>query len=181
MAKHLEAKDNTKGLKGVISDTFSFPHPVNEFAARLVAMMVMSLTITIIVSNIYWLLFLLTYGFLARVLTGPTLSPMGLIATKILVPLLGNPKKLVAGPPKRFAQTVGLAFSTTATVLIFYFELTFEAEVLLGILAIFAGLESLLGFCAGCFVFGHLMKLGLIPEETCQRCADFLSIPTKST
>ena len=96
MAKHLEAKDNTKGLKGVISDTFSFPHPVNEFAARLVAMMVMSLTITIIVSNIYWLLFLLTYGFLARVLTGPTLSPMGLIATKILVTLLGNPKKLVA-------------------------------------------------------------------------------------
>ena len=29
-----------------------------------------------------------------------------------------------------------------------------------------------LGFCAGCFVFGHLMRLGVIPEETCEACAD---------
>ena len=180
MAKQLKHEDTTEGPKSFLSDTFSFPHPVNEFAARLVAIMVMSLTIIIIISNTYWLLFILTYGFLARVLTGPTLSPMGLIATKILIPLLGNPKKLVAGPPKRFAQTVGLIFSTTATVLIFNYGLTFEAEIVLGILVIFAGLESLLGFCAGCFVFGYLMKWGLIPEETCQRCADFLSIPNKS-
>ena len=155
-------------LRGV----FSFPHPVNEVAARLVAGMVAILTSTIIFSDAYWLLFALAYGFLARVLTGPTLSPVGLFATRVLVPLLGHPTKLVAGPPKRFAQTVGLVFSVTALVSVYVFELTAVAEGVLAVLVTFAILESVAGFCAGCFVFGYLMKLGLIPEETCERCAD---------
>ena len=64
---------------------FSFPHPVNEYAARSVASMVFILGVTIIATDLHWLLFILTYGFVARVLTGPTLSPMGLIATKIII------------------------------------------------------------------------------------------------
>ena len=78
---------------------FSFPHPVNEVAARWVAGMVAVLTLTIIVTNLYWLIFVLAYGFFARVLTGPKLSPMDLLATLVLVPRFGNHKKLVAGPP----------------------------------------------------------------------------------
>jgi hypothetical protein len=180
MSSEYKTKNATAGLRASLTDTFSFPHPVNEIAARLVAFMVMSLTIVIMISNEYWLLFILTYGFLARVLTGPTLSPMGLVATKILVPLLGNHKRLVPGPPKRFAQIVGLAFSTTAIILVYSYGLTFQAEIVLGILATFAALESLLAFCAGCFVFGYMMRLGLVPKKTCQRCADFLSVSVGS-
>ena len=154
---------------------FSFPHPVNEVAARLVAGMVMVLTLTIILTNMYWLIFLLAYGFLARVLTGPKLSPMGLFAIRVLVPMLGNRKKMVAGPPKRFAQSIGLLFSVTALLMIYGFALPDVAEGVMIVLVIFAAMESLLGFCAGCFVFGYLIKVGMIPEETCKRCADIFA------
>ena len=44
--------------------------------------------------------------------------------------------------------------------------------MLLAVLVVFALLESALGFCAGCWVFGHLMRLGVIPEDTCAACND---------
>ena len=158
----------TRTLRGL----FSFPHPVNEVAARCVAGMVAVLTLTIILTDLYWLMFVLAYGFLARVLTGPKLSPMGLLATRVLVPMFGHRKKLVAGPPKRFAQFVGLMFSTTALAMTYVFGLASVAEGLMVILVLFALMESCLSFCAGCFVFGYLMRLGVISEATCKQCAE---------
>ena len=35
-----------------------------------------------------------------------------------------------------------------------------------------AVLEAVFGFCAGCFAFGYLIRWGLIPAETCQKCED---------
>ena len=152
-----------------INDLFSFPNPVNEFSARFVAGMVSILTVATILTENEFVAGFLLYGFLARVATGPTLSPMGLLATRVIVPALGNPTKLVAGPPKRFAQTVGLAFSTTAFVmLILDFILIFQ--ITLAILVIFALLESVVGFCAGCFVFKYLMKWKIIPQSVCESC-----------
>ncbi|MGH9271283.1 MAG: DUF4395 family protein, partial [Ilumatobacteraceae bacterium] len=55
----------------------------------------------------------LALGFLARVLAGPTLSPLGQLATRVVAPRLGRPR-LVPGPPKRFAQSIGLALTTAA-------------------------------------------------------------------
>ena len=95
------------------SEVFSFPNPVNEIAARLVAGMVFILSVAVVFTGNVWLLIFLTYGFVARVLSGPTLSPMGLIATRILAPAIGT-VKLVPGPPKRFAQAVGVVFSVAA-------------------------------------------------------------------
>ena len=152
-----------------LRSTFSFPNPVNEKAARSVAAMVVALGLTIILSGQLWLTAVLAYGFLARVLTGPTLSPMGLLATRVLAPRLGRPR-LVAGPPKRFAQSVGLAFSTAALGLHFAFGASTAASTVLGILVVFASLEAFLGFCAGCFVFNRLMRRGLIPRSVCEEC-----------
>ena len=149
---------------------FSFPHPVNEYAARLVAGMVIVLILAILFTNQSVLLWVLLYGFTARVLTGPTLSPMGLIATKIIVPVLGNPNKPVAGPPKRFAQLIGFLLSLLAIIAEFVFSSTNIAYLLISVIGIFAALESILGFCAGCYVFAILMKYGLIPESTCEKC-----------
>jgi hypothetical protein len=144
---------------------FSFPHPVNEVSARWVAGMVMILSITIIVTDLYWLGFLLAYG--------PKLSPMGLIATQILVPRFGNIQRLVAGPPKRFAQLIGLFLSIIFLVLIYLWELSGPAEIILATIGTFAALECFLGFCAGCLIFGCIIKFGLVPKSTCKRCADF--------
>ncbi|MEK9659599.1 MAG: DUF4395 domain-containing protein [Chloroflexota bacterium] len=151
---------------------FSFPHPVNEYAARSVAAMVFTLTLVIIFSGAYWLLFFLAYGFLARVLTGPKLSLMGTLATKVIAPKVLRRTRLVAGPPKQFAQGVGLAFSSTAIVLVYGFGLLGAAQTVLGVLVFFAGLEAFAGFCAGCFTFGWLMRFGIIPPEVCERCND---------
>ncbi|WKV16761.1 DUF4395 family protein [Janibacter limosus] len=67
---------------------------------------------------------------------------------------------------------MGVAFSTAAAVLALGFGLHTAAGIVLGVLVLFATLEAALGFCAGCFAFGHLMRLGVIPEETCEACAD---------
>ena len=152
-----------------IKALFSFPNPVNEISARLVAAMVAMLTIATLLTEHQFVAGFLLYGFIARVATGPTLSPMGLIATKIIVPAFGNPTKLVAGPPKRFAQTIGLIFSAIAFVmLLLNFILVFK--ITLSILVIFALLESVVGFCAGCFVFNYLMKWKIIPQSICESC-----------
>ena len=148
---------------------FSFPNPVNEVAARSVAAMVLALAIATILTGELWLLLFLVYGFVARVLTGPTLSPIGLIATRLVVPVLDIPEKPVPGPPKRFAQFVGLIVSIVGTGL-FIWVSPVAGKSVIGLLAMFAALESGLGFCAGCFVFRYLMQWGLIPESICLDC-----------
>src|ERR671935_190378 len=89
---------------------FSFPNPVNEKAARVVAGVVMVVALITLATSAYWLLIPLAYGFWARVLTGPTLSPLGWIAQNMVAPRLG-PSKPVPGPPKRFAQGLGAVMS----------------------------------------------------------------------
>lgn len=165
------AAESLKGASG-LRTFFQFPHPVNEYAARSVAAMVFTLTVVLIVTDTRWLTFVLAYGFLARVLTGPKLSPMGLLATRLVAPKVLRRSRAVAGPPKQFAQAIGLGFSVASIVLIYGFGLVGVAYSLLGVLVLFAGLEAFAGFCAGCFVFGYLMRWGIIPAELCQRCND---------
>lgn len=80
-----------------------FPNPVNEYAARSVAGMVVLLCVATLVFRSEWLLWPLALGFVARVASGPRFSPFGLLATKVIAPRIG-PAKLVPGPPKRFAR-----------------------------------------------------------------------------
>ena len=153
---------------------FSFPNPLNEKAARVVAGVVAVVGVVALLTGARWLLVPLAYGFWARVLTGPTLSPLGRLASGVIAPRLGPPK-YVAGPPKRFAQGMGAAFTTTAAVLALGFGLTTEADVLTALLVVAATLESVFALCLGCQVFALLMRLGVVPEETCERCANIWS------
>jgi hypothetical protein len=150
---------------------FSFPHPVNEKAARVVAGVVMVVALVTLATSFYWLLLPLAYGFWARVLTGPTLSPLGQFATRVAAPQLGEPK-YVAGPPKRFAQGMGAAITTAAAVLALGFDGTTAADVLLVLLIAAAALESILAFCLGCQIFGLLIRAGLVPEAICLECSN---------
>ena len=136
----------------------------------MVAGVVALTSLIILATGAYWLLIPLAYGFWARVLTGPTLSPLGQFATRVAAPQLGGPK-YVAGPPKRFAQGMGAAFATSAAILAFAGATT-AAEVLLGLLVIAAGLESIFAFCLGCQVFGVLMRIGVIPDSVCLECSN---------
>lgn len=151
---------------------FSFPDPVNEVSARLVATGVVLLSVTTIALDQPWLIAVIAYGFVARVLTGPTLSPLGQLVTRVITPALPLAPRPVPGPPKRFAQGIGVAFSVTAAVLALGFAATGAAYAVLGVLAVAASLEALLGLCLGCRAFALLMRLGVIPAEVCERCDD---------
>jgi uncharacterized protein DUF4395 len=155
----------------MLARTFSFPNPVNEKAARTVAFVVLVLAIVTLATSAYWLLAVLAYGFIARVLTGPTLSPLGRVASSVIARRLG-PEKPVPGPPKRFAQGMGAVISTAAAIAALAFGADTVADVLLVMLILAAGLESLFAVCLGCRVFALLMRAGLIPEAVCAECAD---------
>jgi hypothetical protein len=155
---------------------FGFPNPVNEKAARVVAGVVAITGVVVLATGAHWLLVPLAYGFWARVLTGPTLSPLGRVSMRVIAPRLGAPK-YVPGPPKRFAQGMGAAFSTGAAVLALGFGANTAADVLTGMLVVAATLESVFALCLGCQVFALLMRAGLIPEETCERCANIWAAP----
>lgn len=151
---------------------FAFPNPVNEIAARLVAGGVVLMSVSAIVFQAHWLTAVIAYGFVARVATGPTLSPLGQLVTKVIVPRLGVAERPVPGPPKRFAQGIGAVVSVTAAVLALGLGFVTAAGVALAVLVVAATLESVLGLCIGCKLFAVLMRLGVIPAEVCERCND---------
>ena len=158
-----------------MSDLFSFPDPVNETSARLVAGAVAVLAVVTVAFQQGWLIPVLAYGFVARALTGPTLSPLGQLATRVVTPRLHIAHHYAPGPAKRFAQTIGAVFTVAATLVYYVADQHLAAYVLVGIIVVFASLESVLGLCVGCKVFYLGMRLGLVPASVCERCAGMLA------
>lgn len=148
-----------------------FPNPVNETSARIVATGAVAMSVLFLVSGSGWALVPLTYGFVARVLTGPTLSPLGRLATQVITPRVRRDHTFVAGPPKRFAQGIGAAFTVTASVL-WLLGLYTASFVVIAMLTVAASLEAFAGFCLGCVMFAQLMRWNLVPESVCLDCAD---------
>ncbi len=138
-----------------VKQLFTFPDPVNETSARVVAAGVVALGVVFLVVREGWLLVPLVYGFVARVLTGPTLSPLGQLATRVVTPRLAGPHRSVPGPPKRFAQGVGLVFSGGAAVA----WLTGASGVAIGLIAalvVAASLEAAFTLCLGCVAYQRM-------------------------
>jgi hypothetical protein len=154
-----------------VSTIFSFPDPVNETSARVVAGGVVGLTATTLLADEPRLMVPLAYGFAARVLTGPSLSPLGQLATRVVAPRLPSEPRFTPGPPKRFAQAMGLAMSGTALAL-HASGRPGAARGVLGVLLAAASLEAFAGLCLGCRVFAVLMRAGLVPADVCERCND---------
>ena len=150
---------------------FGFPNPVNETSARIVAGGAVVMSVAFVITGNPWLLLPLTYGFIARVSTGPLLSPLGRISTQIITPRIKRDHRLVPGPPKRFAQGIGALFSIVGSVLWFADAHT-ASRVVIAMLAGAASLEAFVGFCLGCAIFARLMRRGLIPESVCAECND---------
>jgi hypothetical protein len=148
-----------------MSGFFSFPHPVNETATRITATGVVILSALTLGLQERWLLVPLAYGFVARVLAGPRISPLARVAVAI-----GRRRpRYTPGPPKRFAQACGAVFSLGALVFAFTGHET-VAWALAGVLLVFASLEAFAGYCVGCKVFALGIRAGLVPEATCERC-----------
>jgi hypothetical protein len=84
---------------------------------------------------------------------------------------MGIAHRFVPGPPKRFAQGIGLIFSGGA-LLSWMLGAHVVTFVLIGGLLVAATLESVFAVCLGCIVFNRLMRWGLIPADICEECND---------
>ena len=162
-----------------VREAFGFPEVVNDYAARCTAALVVALAvITIVVPSPAqtWLAVALVVGFALRVAGGPRYSPFGRLSVHVLAPRVSAEPKLVAGAPKRFAQTIGLVMSSIALGL---FLAGFETAgaVVLGVLVAAALAEAALGFCLGCWMYAQLQRTGVIADDTCVECTDIWARP----
>ncbi len=154
------------------SKLLGFPDTVNETSARVVASGVVAMAGTAALADQPWIMFPLAYGFAARVAAGPKLSPLGLVATRVVTPRLHVEHRFSPGPPKRLAQAMGLAMSAGALVLYYGARRPRAARAVLGALATAAGLEAAFGLCLGCKIFELGMRVGVVPESVCAQCRD---------
>jgi hypothetical protein len=161
-----------------MAELFHFPNPVNETSARFVAAGVVLLSALALVTQWRPLLLLLAYGFVARTLTGPTLSPLGQLVTRVVTPRLHVQHRYAPGPAKRFAQAIGAAFTIAATLLYYAAGAHTAAFALVGVIAVFASLEAAVGLCVGCQTFYLGMRLGLVPPHVCEDCNRILARDT---
>lgn len=172
VARAGEAKADLLGRVSGVARLFSFPNPVDEVSARLVAGGVVVLSAAFVATAWIPLAVVLALGFLARALTGPTLSPWGQLVTRVIRPALPIEVRPTPGPPKRFAQGIGATLSTAAVVAALAFGSVGAAQVLVAMVTVAASLESFLGLCLGCTAFALLMRVGVIPETVCEECAN---------
>lgn len=159
---------------------FSFPETVDEVSARLVATGVVAMGTAYIATRSTLILGVMVYGFAARVGFGPRFSPLARIVTQIVRPRLTKvASREVAGPPKRFAQGIGLAFCSTALFLALKGSAGAATVVVVALLGA-ASLEAFAGFCAGCWAYRQIMHAGLIPADSCEACNDLAKRPRKT-
>ncbi len=140
---------------------FRFPDPVNETSARLVATGVVVMAVAFLTLREGWILVPLTYGFLARVASGPTLSPLGQFVTRIATPRVEarrvgtSHSRHVPGPPKRFAQAIGLGFTALASIA-WLVDAAPVSYALVAMLTVAATLEAVFAICLGCIAYSAI-------------------------
>lgn len=155
-----------------------FPAVVDDVNVRLVAGVVLGVTLLMVATGQWWLFAPLAVDFVLRATLGPASSPVAQLVTRVLRPRVRALPHPTAGTPKRFAATIGAVLTTAATVLWVVGATTGAAGatlavyIIAGVMVLFPALESLLGICVGCVLFSWLMRAGLVPESVCVECAD---------
>lgn len=96
----------------------------------------------------------------------PEVSPFRLVYRGIVLPLhLWKPRVVEDDPaPHRFAQGVGAVFLIAASIVLLLAKVYTVGWILDLIVFVLAGINLTVGFCAGCFVYYQLGRLGLLPR-----------------
>ena len=157
-----------------------FPDPIDGRQVRVHSLFIFLITMMMLITNAeicpryykeditgckdksFWWSPVMLVDFLLRSTFGPTpFSPFGLMSTGILY-LFNVPPILEGSAPKRFAFVLGVIVNCVITTLWFIIRthgtMEFAGRPLL-ILCVFAGMESILGFCVGCWFFKTFFKL----------------------
>jgi hypothetical protein len=109
---------------------------------------------------------LITAIILAIAALAPSISPYRLLYRGIVLPLhLWQPRVVEDDPaPHRFAQGVGAVFLVAASIILFLTKAAAVGWTLDLIVFVLAAINLTIGFCAGCFVYYHLGRWGLMPR-----------------
>jgi hypothetical protein len=109
---------------------------------------------------------IITAVILALAALVPVISPYRLVYRGIILPLrLLRPRIVEDDPaPHRFAQGVGAAFLIASSLVLFLTTAAVVGWTLDLIVFVLSGINLIVGFCAGCFVYYHLGHIGLLPR-----------------
>jgi Domain of unknown function (DUF4395) len=127
---------------------------INENQARLTAFQTLVWVIVWAFTGFVVIPAYLAIDFLLRAANFGKFSLLNIISG-FLIRRLSIPNRPVDRAPKRFAALVGFLFLTTILVLSLL-RLDLAAEILAGVLLIFASLEAFARICAGCYVYSFL-------------------------
>jgi hypothetical protein len=134
--------------------------PVNENKVRLTALWVWALVTLSLFAQPLLITAFLAIDFFLRAFNWGKYSPLNKLS-EATVKQFHISNKPIDQAPKRFAAKIG--FILSLAIITFLLIGTVKGAVLLAIVfAIFAFLESFLGFCAGCYVYSFLRKLKLV-------------------
>jgi len=109
---------------------------------------------------------LITAIIMALAALTPAASPFKILYQRVMLPLgLLRPRVVEDDPaPHRFAQGVGAAFLIASSLILFLTQATVLGWTLDLIVFVLAGINFTVGFCAGCFVYYWLGRLGVFPR-----------------
>ena len=108
--------------------------------------------------------------FLIRVTAGIRYSPIGAIARAMT---LGQPPEWVSAQPKRFAWTLGLAMALAMAVITNSGIRGYLPRTICLICLTLMWMESALGLCLGCKIYGGLVRRGWTTNDPeIEVCAD---------
>src|SRR5690349_21313300 len=108
--------------------------------------------------------------FLLRVKVGIHYSPFGLVARAMT---FGRPPDWVSAKPKRFAWSLGLGMALAMTVITNSGIRGYLPRTICLICLTLMWLESALGFCLGCKIYGLLVGRGWVGDDPeIEVCAD---------
>jgi hypothetical protein len=134
--------------------------PVNENKVRLTALWVLLLVTVSFFTMPLLIIAFLAIDFFLRGFDMGKYSPLNKLSA-VVVKQFHIANKSIDQAPKRFAAKIGFILSVAVVIclLIEAFNIAFILRI---VFAVFAFLESFLGFCAGCYVYSFLKKLKLI-------------------
>ena len=96
----------------------------------------------------------------------PSISPFRLLYRYVVLPThLMKPRIVEDDPaPHRFAQGIGAAFLIASSLLLYLTDAITLGWALDLLVFALAGINLTVGFCAGCFVYYQLGRVGVLPK-----------------
>ncbi|MEP7143717.1 MAG: DUF4395 domain-containing protein [Ferruginibacter sp.] len=130
---------------------------INERKARLTAGSVFILTVIYLFTGLWAIPVFLVLDFFVRGFNLGRYSLLNFISDK-LIRIFSIRPKATDQAPKRFAAKIGFLFSLSIVGSLF-FQFQTAPLIIALVLATFALLESVMGFCAGCYVYSFYLKI----------------------